>query len=140
MKRLSLLVAVALLGLLVTAPAVQAGTPTSPFNGHWHAIDPVDGSNLDAYISGGKNAAIVYTDDVASNVCGDASSQVFTSFLTGTVDGDQLSTTFRAAKCGTQILDFRGFMFTWTLDGQGNGDPSDDVLTNSFGETYSRVA
>ncbi|MEP6638943.1 MAG: hypothetical protein ABJC39_06285 [Chloroflexota bacterium] len=124
----------------MTAPAVQAGPPTSAFSGHWQAIDPIDGSNLDAYISGGTNAQIVYTDDSGVETCAGSSSKVFTSFLTGAIDGDQLNSTMRVAKCGNVNLHFSGFTITWTLDDHGNADPSDDTLTNDFGEIYSRVS
>lgn len=139
MKRVSLLVGVALLGLLVAAPVVQAAPPTSAFTGHWEAVDPIDGSNLDAYFFGGSRAQmqILYTDDGAPVTCGDAS---FTSFLTGTIDGSELSSTMRWARCGTVNLHFGGFEVTWTLDDQGDADPSNDVVTNSFGETYSRAS
>jgi hypothetical protein len=139
MKRVSLLTVVALLGLLVAAPAVQAGPSTSAFTGHWEATDPIDGSNLDAYFFGGSSAQmqILYTDDGAPVTCGDAS---FTSFLTGRIDGSELSSTMRWARCGTVNLHFRGFEITWTLDDQGDADPSNDIVTNSFGETYSRAS
>ncbi len=140
MRRFVLLLPLALLGLLVTAPAAQAGRPTSAFSGHWQAIDPIDGSNLDAYISRGTNAQIVYTDDLASETCAGSSSPVFTSFLTGTIDGDHLNSTMRVAKCGNVNLHFSGFTITWTLDDRGSADPSDDTLTNDFGETFDRAS
>ena len=140
MRRLVLLLQLALVGLALTAPAVQAGPPTSAFSGHWQAIDPIDGSNLDAYISGGTNAQIVYTDDLASETCAGSSSSVFASFLTGTIDGDHLNTTMRVAKCGSVNLHFTGFTITWILDDRGTPDPSDDTLANDFGETFDRAS
>ncbi len=140
MNRASLITVVALLGLLVAAPAVQAAPPTSPFSGHWEATDPLDGSNLDAFIFGGERAQILYTDDVATEACEGSSDQAFTSFLTGTIDGNDLNSTMRWANCGTVHLFFNGFTITWTLDDQGDSDPLNDVLTNSFGETYSRAS
>ena len=139
MKRVSLLAVVPLLGLLVAAPVVHAAPPTSGFTGHWEGVDPLDGSNLDAYFFGGSSAQmqIVYTDDGASVTCGGAS---FTSFLTGRIDGSELSSTMRWARCGTVNLQFGGFEITWTLDDQGDADPSNDVVTNSFGETFSRTS
>lgn len=80
---------------------------------------------------------ILYTDDGAPGTCGDAS---FTSFLTGTIDRSELSSTMRWARCGTVNLHFGGFEITWTLDDQGDADPSNDVLMNSFNETYSRAS
>ncbi len=141
MKRVSLLTVVALLGLLVAAPVVQAAPPTSAFIGHWEADDPLDGSNLDAYFFGGSSAQmqILYTDDGAPFTCGDPSNQFLTSFLTGRIDGSDLSSTMRWARCGTVNLHFGGLEITWTLDDLGDADPSNDVVTNSFGEIFSRV-
>lgn len=141
MRRASFLTVVALLGLLVAAPAVQAAPPTSAFTGHWEAEDPLDGSALDVYIFGGSPAQIVYTDAGAPVTCGDPSNQFFTSFLTGKIDGNELSSTMHWARCGTVHLSFlTRFEITWYLDDQGDADPSNDVLTNDFpDEVYSRV-
>jgi hypothetical protein len=140
MKRASLDTVVAMLGLLVAVPAVQAAPPASAFSGHWEGTDPIDGSNLDAFISSGNHAQILYTDDEATDACEGSSDQSFTSFLTATIDGDDLTGTMRWANCGTVHLFFTGFTITWTLDDQGDSDPSNDVLTNSFEETYSRAS
>jgi hypothetical protein len=135
-----LVTVLAMLGLVLTAPAVQAAPPTSPFSGHWEATDPLDGSNLDAVIFGGSHPQILYTDDAATGACEDLSEQAFTSLLTGTVAGEDLNSTMRWARCGTVHLFFTGLTISWTIDDQGDADPSNDVLTNSFGETYSRVS
>jgi hypothetical protein len=37
-------------------------------------------------------------------------------------------------------LHFNGVEITWSLDDQADADPSNDVLTNSFGEIFSRAA
>jgi hypothetical protein len=136
MNRVLRIIVVALLALLMTAPAVQAA-PTSAFTGHWEATDPADGSNLDAYIF--FNAKILHTDDAATTACADLSDQVFTAFLTGTIDGDELNSTMRWARCGTVNLFFTGFQIAWTLNDLNDLDPSNDILTNEFGEIYSRV-
>ena len=138
MKRASLISVVTLLALLVAVPAVQAAPTTSPFSGHWEGTDPIDQSNLDAFIFGGTHTQILYTDDVATQACEGSSDPSFTSFLTGTISGDDLNSTMRWANCGTVHLFFTGFTITWTLDDLGDADPWNDVLTNSFGETYSR--
>ena len=142
MKRVSLLAVVALLGLLVAAPGVQASPPTTAFTGHWEAGDPLDDSNLDVYFFGGSRAHVqmLYTDDGAPFTCGDPSNQFFTSIMTGTIDGSDLNSTMRWAHCGTVNLHFNGFEIAWTLDDKGDADPSNDVLTNSFGEIFSRVS
>ena len=140
MKRVYLLTVIALLGLLVAAPGVQAARPTTAFTGHWEAVDPLDGSNLDADFSGSNSAQIMYTDDGAPGTCGDPSNQFFTSLMTGKIDGSEVSSTIRWAHCGTVNLHFNGFEITWSLDDQGDADPSNDVLTNSFGEIFSRAS
>ncbi len=138
MNRVLWLIVVALVALIVTAPAVLAAPPTSAFTGHWEATDPLDGSDLDAFIFAGVNAKILYTDEEATGACEGLSDQAFTSFLTGTIDGDELNSTMRWARCGTVHLFFTGFQITWTLHDQDDADPSNDILTNSIGETYSR--
>ena len=139
MKRASLFTVLALLGLLAAAPAVHAAPPTSQFSGHWAGTDPGDGSQLDVFIFGGSHPQLLYTDAVATSACEGASNQSFTSFLTGTVDGDELNSTMRWAKCGTSPRSFQGLTIGWTLDDQGDADASNDVLTNDFEEAFSRV-
>src|SRR6188508_2789823 len=78
--------------LLAIAPAVLAARPSTGFTGSWVAIDPLDGSNLSADISGDTTTQIVYTDDNATNACEGSSTAVFTSLLIGNVDGDEMFT------------------------------------------------
>ena len=126
--------------LLAIAPAALAVRPTTGFTGHWEAIDPIDGSNLDAFIDGATTVQVIYTDDTATQACEGASTPVFTSFLVGKVDADELQTTMAFAKCGTQPLPFvHGLQITWFLDDGGNANPADDLLTNTFGEEFARA-
>ena len=125
--------------LLALAPAALAARPSSGFTGSWVATDPLDGSNLGAVISGDKTTQIMYTDDDATSACEGASSAAFTSNLVGKVDGNEMFTMMTNAKCGTQPLPFHGLVIFWTLDDGGNADPADDVLSNSFGEEYTRA-
>ena len=46
----------------------------------------------------------------------------------------------RLAICGTLNLDFKGIEIEWSVDDQENDDPSDDVITNSFGEIFTRAS
>jgi hypothetical protein len=140
MKRASLVIVVALLGLLLTAPAVHAQPTTSPFSGQWEAIDPLDDSNLDVFIRGSNTVQMTYTDDGAPFTCGDPANEFFTGFLTASIDGNVLNSTFRWAHCGSVNLHFEGFQLTWTLDDMETTDPSDDVLTNDFDEVFTRVS
>jgi hypothetical protein len=137
MKRVSLLTIVALLGLLMAAPAVQAAPPAGAFAGSWEAIDPADGSTLNAEIFG--SGQIQWTDDEATEACEGLPDQAWESFLTGKVDGNQLNSTMRWARCGTGPAGPAGFQVTWTLLNGGDDEPENDVLTNDFDEVYTRV-
>jgi hypothetical protein len=126
--------------LFLLAPVALAAPPPSPFAGHWEGTDPGDGSNLDVYISGGSQVQILYTDDNATQACDGAASASFTALLTGTVSGTELLSSMRVAKCGNQTRpSLHGLGIGWRFDAGATGSASDDVLTNSFGETYTRA-
>jgi hypothetical protein len=134
MKRLYLLLALALLGLLVAAPAVQAAPPATPFTGAWTGLDPAppdgDGSTLHVLIGLGTHPAIAFIDEFGT-ICVFADSPVtlFTSVLTGRVNGTTLDATFRVAKCGpVALLDLFGSPISWEYDDQGTPNPADDTL------------
>jgi hypothetical protein len=139
MKRVSRLLAFASLGLLVAAPAVHAASQASAFAGSWEATDPADGSNLSVSILAINTAQIWYTDDEANTACSGQASLVFTSFLLGTIEGDEMGSTMLHAKCGSRPVPFRGLTIGWELLDQGDADPSNDLLINEFGETYTRT-
>ena len=138
MRRLATVSISVVLLLLASAPIALA-VPSSAFSGHWEGTDPGDGSNLAVSISGETNVRLVYTDDDATTACADASSRAFVALLIGTVNGSDLQSTFRVAKCGNENLHFTGFGLSWSLDDQGNTNPSDDVLSNEFGEEFTRA-
>ena len=125
--------------LLAIAPAALAARPSTGFTGSWVAIDPLDGSNVGADISGEKTTQIVYTDDGAPVTCAGSGTDDFTSLLIGKVEGNEMFTLLQFAKCGTQPLPFHGLFLFWELDDGGNADPADDVLRNSFGEEFTRT-
>jgi hypothetical protein len=125
--------------LLIAAPAVHAAPPTSAFAGSWEAIDPADGSNLSLDIHANNTAQIRYADDEANTACDGQSSLVFTSFLLGRIEGDEMGSIMLYAKCGDRPVPFRGLFIGWELSDQADSDPSNDVLTNNFGETYTRA-
>jgi hypothetical protein len=139
MKRVSRLLVLAILGLLIAAPAVHAAPPASAFAGSWEATDPADGSNLSVSILAITTAQIWYTDDEANTACDGQASLVFTSFLLGMIEGDEMASTMLYAKCGSRPVPFHGLFIGWELLDQGDSDPSNDVLTNNFGETYTRA-
>ena len=144
MKRISILVVVALLGLLVAAPAVQAAPPTSPFAGTWYAHDPAlpdgDGSLLKLDISGGTRAQVVFTDYFGS-ICVNFGSPVtvFTALIVGTVSGDTFEGTWVSAKCGPVRFAFlKGGTMSLEYSDNGTGTPADDTLFDGF-TTWTRV-
>lgn len=144
MKRLSVLVVVALVGLLVTAPAVQAAPPITPFAGTWYGHDPAppdgDGSLLQLDVSGGTKAQIVFTDYFGS-ICVDFGSPVtvFTALIVGTVDGNTLDGTWVYARCGPVRFPFlKGGSMSLEYSDNGTGTPGDDTLFDGF-TTFTRV-
>ena len=141
MKRLSLILALAMLGVLAVAPVAQAA-PSTVFTGEWTATDRGDGSTEHLVIQGGTRVQIVYVDEVATSVCADQASAAFTSLLTGVVDGDTLNAGFAVVKCGRTTIFTRaaGFGVTWVFDpGDDAADPSDDTLTDDFGDIWHRA-
>lgn len=143
MRRISLILTVALLGLLVTAPAVQAA-PSTAFTGEWIGQDPAspdgDGSTVHLYVYGGSRPQIVFIDEFGT-ICvnNGASTTVFASLLSGFVDGNTLYGRFNVAKCGSLTLRFlTGEIAWWELSDAGDSDPSNDTLWDGF-VTWSRV-
>lgn len=110
MRRLPLLLAMALVILLTAAPVAQAAPP-NPFIGAWTGNDPVDpdgdGSTVYMTISGGTTARIMFTDTFGTICVNDGSpTLVFSSTLVGTVSGNELEFVFTKARCGPVFFDF----------------------------------
>ncbi|HJW20924.1 MAG TPA: hypothetical protein VJ506_00695 [Candidatus Limnocylindrales bacterium] len=139
MKRLGLVVAAALLGAMIAAPAVDAA-PSTGFTGSWVGIDPVDGSTQHLYIQGGANVQVLYVDEFGT-VCAriGAPTTVFTGVLTGSVfNGDVMVATFKAAGCGPKILLSGSDKFSWIF----LYDSSTDTLFGAINDgptTWSRA-
>lgn len=134
MRHRSVAVVLGLLGLVLLAPAVQAEPPSFPFRGAWIGQDPAppdgDGSTVHLLITGGPSVRIAFTDEFGT-VCvnEEASGTFFRSILTGKVDGDVLSASFKIAKCGSTVIGFlRGESATFEFDDNGTTDPGDDTL------------
>lgn len=141
MRRFALPLAL-IVGLLVSG-ATAAGSETA-FQGEWIGNDPAppdgDGSVVHLYINGGTHAAITFTDEYGT-ICEHVGSPVtfFRSALTGEVDGDSLTATFKSAHCGSVLVKFlKGETMELELDDQGNADPSDDTLSDGS-VTWQRV-
>ena len=111
-------------GLLALAPAVAAA-PTSPFEGSWTSIDPVDGSTQHLYVRGGTGVQVRYVDEYGTT-CAEigASTTVFTGILAGQVSGNELNATFKSAGCGTTLVLTARIGFSWIFE----YDPSTDTL------------
>jgi nitrous oxide reductase accessory protein NosL len=118
MKRVSLMLALAMLALLAAAPAVQAA-PSSVFSGEWKATDG-DGSKMHLTVGPGPNPQILYIDEHATGgICAGQDTDHFTGLVKGSVDGDTLSATFVVVKCGYVTVwlrpHARDYVVTWTL-------------------------
>jgi len=141
MRRISLLATVALLGLLLGAPAVQAAPPTTPFAGTWYSHDPApDSSLLQLDISGGTKAQIVFTDYFGS-ICVNFGSPVtvFTALLTGTVSDNTLDAVWVYARCGPVHFGFlKGGSVSFVYSDNGTSVPGDDTLSDGT-NLWSRV-
>jgi hypothetical protein len=145
MKRRSFFVTLALLAMLVTASAVQAAPPSSPFSGTWIGYDTPrdaggDGSTEHLDVSGGDNARIDYQDEFGQ-ACWDAGATDFwlSTDLRGTVVGDTMTGEFKSAKCGHMSLpDWKGQPMVWTFNPGATSDPADDTLFDGV-VTWSRV-
>jgi len=144
MKRISVIISLVALGLLATAPVVQAAATSPSFTGSWIDYDTLppdgDGSTLYLVVKGGDNARIDFQDNWGT-ICWNAGSEDlwFSSTLRGTVSGNTMTAVFSSASCGHMHLAWmKGHTLTWTLDTKGNADPSDDTLWDGFA-SYSRA-
>ncbi len=136
MRRRSIAVVLALLGFGLLALAAQAEPSPSPFAGAWIGSDPAppdgDGSTVHLDITGGPSARIAFTDRFGTVCVNEGASQtVFTSILTGRVQGDHLTATFKIARCGSTIIGFlKGETIVYEYDDMGTPDLSDDTLSD----------
>jgi hypothetical protein len=134
MNRHSSVIILALVGLLVAAPSVMGAPSSSPFAGKWTGFDtaaPVgDGSTEYLEVKGGAAHPQVSFDDDFSTDCFDAGAVDFwlSASLSGDVSGVTMTGTFKSAKCGHLSLPWRGVTRTWTFNGNGTADPSDDTM------------
>ena len=144
MKRHSAIITLVMVGLLLTAQAVQAGPATSPFDGTWIGQEPFpptgDGSWQHLVVKGGNNMSVDYQDEFGQ-ACWDAGATDFwfSSTLRATVTGSTITGFYRSAKCGHLILSaMKGTSHSWTLDTKGNSNPADDTVSDGF-VTFHRV-
>ena len=134
MKRLGVVLSMALLGLAIAVPVVDAA-PSTPFTGSWTSIDPTDDSTQHLYIMGGTNVQILYVDEFGT-VCEliGAPTTVATAVLAGRVTGNELDAWFRQGSCGpSRFIDASDF-FVWSFTYDQNtdtiyGSPNDGPTT-----------
>lgn len=143
MHRRSSVIILALVGLLVAAPSVMGAPNSSPFAGKWTGFDPAqplgDGSTVYLEVKGGASHPQVAFDDDFSTDCFAAGSTDYwlSASLSGSLDGTNMTGTFKSAKCGQTVLPWKGTTHTWTFNDNGTADPSDDTLWDGV-TTWSR--
>ena len=123
MRRLGLVIGVLALTILGTGSVTAAAT--SPFEGSWMSIDPVDGSTQHLYVRGGTVVQAWYVDEYGTT-CAEigASSSVFTGILSGRPAGNDLVATFKSAGCGSTLVLTARIGFSWIFE----YDPNTDTL------------
>jgi len=124
MRKLGMVGTIALLGLLVSVP-ITAAAASSPVEGSWTSIDPVDNSTQHLHIQGGTNLKIGYVDEFATT-CADigAPTTVFTANLIGTFSDNELVARFNSGRCGPRIVLRAADGFAWFFE----YDPATDTL------------
>ena len=145
MKRNSFVITLAMLAMLVTASAVQAGPPSTVFNGTWIGYDTPrdqggDGSTEHLVVNGGDSPRIDYQDELGQ-ACGATGSGDWwlSTDLRGTVVGPTMTGVFKSARCGHVALSsWKGQSMVWTFSPGATGDPADDTLFDGV-VTWSRV-
>jgi hypothetical protein len=134
MRHRSVAMVLGLLALLLLAPSAQAEPVSNPFTGTWIGSDPAppegDGSTVHLLITRGPSVRIAFTDEFGT-VCANegASETSFRSILTGKVEDNVLTASFKVAKCGSTVIGFlKGETVTYDYDDNGTTDPGDDTL------------
>jgi hypothetical protein len=129
MRRLGVVAIAALLGAAVTVPVSAA---SSPFNGSWSSIDPVDESAQHLSIKGsGGRVQMSYVDEFGTT-CVDvgAPTTVFSGVLTGTISGNELVGLWKSAGCGPRLVLRATDHFEWIFE----YDPDTDTLFGAIND------
>lgn len=137
MRKLGLVGIAVLLCAVVAVPIVEAA-PSSPVEGSWTSIDPVDGSIQHLSIQGGTNLQIQYIDEYGTT-CADigAPTNVFTGVLVGTFSDNKLVARFNSGRCGSRLVLRAADGFAWFFE----YDPGTDTLWGAINDgpaTWSR--
>jgi hypothetical protein len=129
------LIAVALV-LAAVAGAILAGgsqpRATTPFEGTWTTIDPLDGSTMNLYVSAGATPAVRFVDDVATGgACDLDPVKRFIADGTGEISGNRLRASFpNGGGCGRTTVEVPGIY---------DYDDRTDTLLDQDGVTWVRV-
>jgi len=130
MRNLGRLAIAALICAAIGVPVVEAA-PSSPVEGSWTSIDPVDGSTQHLFIQGGKNLQLQYTDEFGTTcVEMGAPTPVFTAVLVGTFSDNQLVARFNSGRCGPRLVLRAADGFAWFFE----YDPNTDTLWGAIND------
>ena len=137
MRKVGVIAGAALVLALIAVP-VAAGS-SSPFEGSWTSIDPVDGSTQHLTIRGSSGRAQVKYIDEFGTTCVDvgAPTNVFSGVLTASISGNEMVAVFKSAGCGSQIVLRASDAFAWFFE----YDPNTDTLFGAINDgpaTWSR--
>jgi len=112
----------ALLCVLATVPVSLAAS--SPFEGSWTSIDPVDGSTQHLSVRGSAGHVQLKYIDEFGTTCVDvgAPTTVFSGVLAGTVAGTEMVATFKSAGCGPRLVIRAADRFAWIFEYDQNTD------------------
>ena len=130
MRKLGLATTAALLCVLATIPVSLAAS--SPFEGSWTGIDPVDGSTQHLSIRGSAGHVQLQYVDEFGTTCVEvgAATPVFTGVLTGSISGNELVARFKSAGCGPLLVLRAADGFDWIFE----YDVSTDTLFGAIND------
>jgi hypothetical protein len=130
MRKVRAILGVALL-VAVAAVPVAAGS-SSPFEGSWTSIDPVDDSTQHLTVRGSAgHAQVEYVDEFGTTCLNiGAPTMVFTGVLTASISGDEMVAVFKSAGCGPRIVLRAADGFAWFFE----YDPTTDTLFGAIND------
>lgn len=137
MRKVGAVVCAALVAALLAVPVVASSS--SPFEGSWTSIDPVDGSIQHLTVRGSAGRAQVQYVDEFGTTCVDigAATNVFTGVLAASISGDEMVAVFKSAGCGSQIVLRAADRFAWFFEYDANTDTLFGAI-NDGPATWSR--
>jgi len=116
---------VAVVLCLAVGVPITAAAASSPVEGSWTSIDPVDGSTQHLSIQGGTNLQLQYIDEYATTCANiGAPTNVFTGVLVGTFSDNEVVARFNSGRCGPRLVLRAADGFAWFFE----YDPNTDTL------------